>query len=305
MNSTLSQELTVARRAMASEFSVTIPAEACRQPVETAAAALDEVERLEDLLSVFREESELACLNRSGGGPVSRELMSILLCAARLSRSTRGAFDPATGALVRAWAARRVPLPVDLAAARARSGLHHVHFDVPHRRITFACPGVAFNLGAFGKGYALDEAARRAGVRSALLQGGQSSILAVGTPPEEPRGWPVQLMDPQRPTRPLARLWLRNRALATSATTHQYFVQDGRRYGHILDPRTGWPVQHVDSVSVLAPYAGEADALSTALFVMGPAAGARFIEANPALGAIFAGPGGIRRCGAVDMEVTA
>jgi FAD:protein FMN transferase len=270
---------------MACEFSVSFPA-GTRDAVAAGCAALDEVERLETLLSVFRDDSAIARLNR-GGGPVDREVYALLRWAVRLSRATGGAFDPATGALVKLWRCGQVPPPAEVTAALAICGARHIRFH--DGSIDFARPGVEFNLGAIGKGFAIDSALRRIRPRCALMQGGQSSIAAVGE-------WTVAIGDPA-----FATVQLRNQAMGTSAASNQFFVERGRRYGHILDPRTGWPARGVLSASAIAPTATEADALSTAFYVMGPAGTRRFCRANPRFSAVLQLPDGrIEKIGSLE-----
>src|SRR5207244_5895798 len=106
---------------------------------------------------------------------------------------------------------------------------------------------------------------RRWGIASPLLNGGSSSVYAIGHPPGEPRGWGVRLRHPTHDGASLGTLWLRDRGLGTSSATFQFFEYNGRKLGHLLDPRTGWPAEGTASASVLAPTAAEADAMSTAL----------------------------------------
>ena len=309
-------ELTVARRAMACEFSLTFPA-GLRGAVEAGCAALDEVERLERKLSVYLVDSELSRLNReAAGAPVTTdaEVYHLLQWAARLSAATGGAFDAAGGALVKACGfsggAHRVPSASDLHTALAASGWRHVLFDDPRRAIRFDCPCLEFNLGGIGKGFAIDRALHRIRIRCALMQGGQSSIKGIGSPPGEPRGWTVAICHPVHPNRPVARIRLRDRALGTSGAANRFFVAQGRRYGHVLDPRTGWPARGLLSASAVAGSATEADALSTAFFVMGMEGTRRFCEEHPEFGAVLVAPGKTRNAvpevlvmGAVDAEV--
>ena len=157
--------------------------------------------------------------------------------------------------------------------------------------VKFRVPGLEFNLGAVGKGYALDRAAEllrtRWGVRAALLHGGSSSVYAIGHPPGDPRGWPIGLRHPDDPSRSLGTVRFRDRGLGTSAATFQFFEYNGRKLGHLLDPRTGWPAEGTSSASVVAPTAAEADAMSTALFVLGRAGAERFARTRPHLGGVL------------------
>jgi thiamine biosynthesis lipoprotein len=158
--------------------------------------------------------------------------------------------------------------------------------------ISFARPGVELNLGSIGKGYALDRAAEiltEHELTDWLLQGGHSSVIARGEHNGLP-GWPVGLRNPLLPQRRLGTILLRDQALATSGTAVQHFRFEGQRYGHIIDPRTGWPVENMLSVTVLAPTAAEADALSTAFFVGGVELAERYCHNHPAVSALLIPP---------------
>jgi thiamine biosynthesis lipoprotein len=286
--------LHAARRAMACRFEVTLPGEESRG-TEDAIAALDLVDRLEAQLSVYRPDSALSDLNRRAATEAVRvepHLFALLRRAARLSAETGGAFDPTAGPLVRCWGfferAGRVPEAVPLADALARTGVGHLRFG-RDRSVTFARQGVELNLGGIGKGYALDRAGRllrRRGRRCALLNGGSSSVLAIGHPPDQDR-WIIGLRDPVRRERRWALLRLADAAVATSGVAEQSFLAGGRRYGHLLDPRSGHPVDGRLSVTVVASCAAEADALATAFFVGGPSLAIRCAGVRTDLLAIF------------------
>ncbi len=289
--------LQLARRAMACEFSLFLQSSSTGA-VASGMAALDEIERLEEKLSVFRPASEISRLNAIASSacvPVGDELYSLLTLAASLSRATGGAFDVATGALTRAWGflARNPSVPDETALREAltSSGMSRVELDGGTRTIRFKTKGVELNLGSVGKGFAIDRAmramARNRSIRGALLDAGGSSIRAFGAPVRGAEGWTVAIGDPLRPGRQIAALRLHNRALGTSGDQHQFFVRDGRRYGHIIDPRTGWPAQGLASASVVAPTAAEADALSTAFVVAGEPFAREFCRRHPRIGAIL------------------
>ena len=314
-------ELRVARRAMACDFSVTFPGGA-DTAIEAGCAALDEIERLEEKLSVYRDDSDLSRLNRSAAGSpirVDAELYHILRTAARLAIESGGAFDAAAGALVKAWGffrgPKRVPSADELAAALAATGSHHAAFNDDQRTVAFDRPGVEFNLGSIGKGFAIDRALHcmqsRFAIRCALLQGGQSSLRAIGTQPGGTKGWLVAIGDPCCAGKTLARVRLHHRALGTSGAANQFFVHQGRRYGHVLDPRRGWPAAGLLCASAVARTAAEADALSTAFFVLGIDETRRYCQRHSGAGAVLVAPpeeaGGTPRVvlvGAVDAEVT-
>jgi thiamine biosynthesis lipoprotein len=288
--------LRAARRAMATVFEVVLPF-GTPDAVAAASAALDEIDRLEDQLTVYRDTSEVSALNRDAGAaavPVADNLFGLLQLAERLTRETEGAFDVTAGALIKAWGfyrgPRRVPTPLERLTARQRVGMHFVQLDPNQRTVRYLREGLEINLGSIGKGYALDEVGRllreQWGVTSGLVHGGHSSVLAIGTQPGTERGWAVGVAHPWEPRR-LGVLYLRDRALGTSAATFQHLEYNGRKLGHILDPRTGWPAEGLASVSVTAPTAAEADALATAFFILGVDRARDYCATHPEVGAVL------------------
>jgi len=262
--------------AMASDFEVILnPGPASR--LETASAALDLLEPLENQISVYRFHSELSLLNgRAVYGPVhvQRNLFELLHQAVEFSKETGGGFDPTSGPLTALWRhckkEKRLPTENELCVARGRVGCQNVVFDREAGTIRYTQSGTTLNLNAMGKGYALDRAAEILSPRISdwLMHGGHSSILAQGGHTGYD-GWPVGIRHPLFPDRQFAVLLLKNRGMSTSGSMVQFFRHEGKRYGHIIDPRTGWPVDTMLSVTVLAPTAAEAEVLSTAFFVNG------------------------------------
>ncbi|MGA2068808.1 MAG: FAD:protein FMN transferase [Thermoguttaceae bacterium] len=292
----------LSRRAMACEFEICLPADQYGRGAETALEALDLVEHLESQLSVFRAESEISRINRTAAErPVEVEprLFALLELAMRLCGETGGAYDITAGPLWEVWGfARRaaaIPAAGQLAEARQRVGGHLVELDSPRRTVRFLRPGVQLNLGSIGKGYAVDCCAGRlleGGLSDFLIHGGHSSILArgAGTPAAQAAGWLVGLRDPVRPDRRVGQLRLADRALGTSGAQFQSFRHQGRRYGHLLDPRTGWPAEGVLSATALAPNAAWADGLSTALYVLGPEGARAYCREHPEVAAVLLTP---------------
>jgi thiamine biosynthesis lipoprotein len=297
--------LKVHRPAMGSYFEIRL---GVRVPgaVELATRALDLVDALEAQLTVYRDDSEISRLNATahlGPVPVEAGLFGLLRRAVELSRETEGAYDVTAGALSEAWGfvrgPRRVPDPAALADARARTGWRHLRLDPESQTVAFDRPGITINLGSIGKGHAIDRAVEV--IRghwlptSALVHGGQSSLYALGSPPGRFGGrWEIALRNPWHPERPLGVLRLRNRGLGTSGGAFQQFEADGRIYGHILDPRTGEPARGPSSVTVLAPTAAEADALSTAFYLLNPESVRAYVARHPEVGVLIvrAGPDG-------------
>ncbi|MCS7047285.1 MAG: FAD:protein FMN transferase, partial [Gemmataceae bacterium] len=245
--------LRFARRAMATTFEIVIPFGTTRAH-ELADAGLNEIDRLESQLTIYRDDSEVSRINAAAAdGPVVVEenLFQLLVRCRSLHAATGGAFDVATGALIKAWGFHRrqgaIPPEEVLRQARDQSGFQHVVLDAESLSVAFTKAGVALNFGSIGKGYALDRVVRlvyRAfGVRSLLLHGGHSSVFALGDQPGMQTGWSVGVLDPEEPAQRLGQLRLRNRGLGISAATYQHLIHEGRRLGHVLDPRTGWPAE--------------------------------------------------------------
>jgi thiamine biosynthesis lipoprotein len=279
--------LRVHRTAMACRFEVLLAGDDRRH---TAAAhdALGEADRLDAAWSLFRDTSDLVALNREAAQspvPVSADLFALLQRAADLWTATGGAFDITSTPLSRCWGflsrAGQVPAASDLEAARALVGMDRLSLDAGARTVAFRSRGVEINLGAIGKGAAVDAIAARLarrGVRHALVSAAGSSVRAVGG---RDGGFVVDLTSPLVDRPRLARLRLRSGALGTSGAGLQHVLHDGRRYGHVIDPRTGWPASGVISASVVAADAATADALSTAMLIGGPALAEAWCASHP------------------------
>ncbi len=316
--------VTLARNAMATRFELVLYGE---DPVALRAAgeeALAEIERLEAQLSLFRPASEIAHLNaRAAREPVrvSPEVFRLLEQAQTLSRDTSGAFDITIAPLVRGWGfmggSGHEPLCGELEAARAVVGIDLLRLDASNYTVSFARPGVMLDLGAIGKGYAIDRAIellREAGVNSALLHGGTSTVYGLGRPPGTGE-WQVAIENargPRATTRisPQAQMGsasvdevaassatndclaivpLRNAALSVSAVWGKAFVAGNQLLGHVLDPRTGRPTATALLAAVALPSAMETDALSTALLVLGAAGHGCLARARPGIRTLVAG----------------
>lgn len=288
----------LATRAMACEFAVILNPDRGEQ-ISAASEALDTVHALEQQMTVYREGSELSVINREAfAGPVTVEpgLFRLLQTAKRIAEETGGAFDPTSGPVIALWRQcrqdSRIPTEAEITAVLQSTGVAHLHLDEASKTVAFLRDGVSWDLGGIGKGYALDRIAERLqqnGITDFLIHGGHSSILARGNHAGQ-RGWPVGLRDPQFPQDEFATIMLRDCALSSSGTGVQHFRHEGKRYGHILDPRTGRSVEGMLSVTVTAPTAAEADALSTAFFVMGLENARRYCDNRKDIGAVLIPP---------------
>lgn len=269
----------VSRRAMATDFVVILPAHRA-DSVEVAVGALEQLDAIEAQLTVYRETSEVSRINQNAASQpvtVSPNTFALLEKAAHWSRLTDGAFDITAGPLIEAWGftrrAGRKPSSDEIAGALNRVGHTNIVLCPDNRSVRFQLPGMSINLGAIGKGDALDQLARRLraeGVHDFLLHGGNSSMIAGGDQERGSNlGWAVGLAHPTKPKRRLAGIWLRDMSLATSGSGKQFFHHRGQRYGHVIDPRSGYPAGDLMSLTVLMPSAADADACATGLFVSG------------------------------------
>jgi thiamine biosynthesis lipoprotein len=277
-----------ARLAMGTMLAITVHGLSGAAADAAIDAAFAEVERLEAILSTWREASEVSRFNHAAGGdalPASPELLDLLGKSVAWSERTGGAFDVTVGPLVELWrrAAESQVLPAEseLEAARSRIGFRGIEIDLAGGRARLAKPGAAVDFGGIGKGCALDRAAavlERAGAHQVLLDfGGQ--LLALDPPPGE-KAWKAELRDPARPDAGLdvtcGSIELVRASISSTADYERGLAVAGRRVSHVLDPRSGRPVAGLLGASVVCPNATDADALSTALFVMGEEAGGRF-----------------------------
>lgn len=280
----------VSQPAMGSLFEVYLAGVDRERLLAAAEEALDEIQRLDRQLSHYRDDSDISRLNCHAAEQWVRlepRLYHLLRRCAEIGSETEGAFDITMGPLDKAWGFFRgqgsIPEDEEIAYLLSRTGAHRLIFDDEDGLVRFSIADMEINLGAVGKGYAIDEAADRLrfyGVDAALIHGGQSTIYALGAPPAQD-GWELAIKDPRDRQTVIQPLRLRDEAISTSGSYEQFFEADGVRYSHILDPRIGRPVQGMLSVSVVAPSAAESDALSTAFYVMGRERTQEFCAARP------------------------
>lgn len=295
-----------------------------RSVADVVLDALESVDAIERRLTVYDARSEVSAVNRAAGERpvrVSAETFALLEHAVRLSESTGGAFDITAGPLIDAWGFTtrrgRKPTLEEIGQALALVGMDQLRLDAEARTAELCQPKMRINLGAIGKGDAIDHLASRlktAGICDFLIHAGHSSVLACGNqfepptsesvdgaePDQPPRGWKVGIAHPTKPNRRIAGIWLIDAALGTSGSGKQFFHHRGKRYGHVIDPRTGQPAGDMLSISVVTPQAVDADALATGLFVNGRERAREFAEANGPMPLIMVAAG--TRQDAVDVQ---
>jgi thiamine biosynthesis lipoprotein len=262
------------------------------------AAVMEEMHRIDRAMSPHKPDSELSRINRDAADqpvPVSREMFELLSRSLDFSRISGGAFDITFASAGHLYDYReRVRPDADaLAQARAAIGYQNLVLDAQACTVRFARPGVRIDLGGFAKGYAVDSGAallRRRGFCHAIVTAGGDSHI-VGDRGDRP--WTIGVRDPRRPGELAAVLPLKDVAVSTSGDYERYFDEDGVRFHHILDPRTGASASSVRSVTIIAPDGLTSEGLSKSLFVLGVQKGMRLIEAQPGVDAVVVDSAGV------------
>ena len=290
------------RLAMGTTLTLTVSGLPEAQALDAMEAAFAEVDRLETILTTWREESDASRLNRGAGGEpqsFAPELLEVLERSVSWSERTGGAFDATVGPLVSLWrkaaSAGVPPGDAEIEAARALVGCREIEVDARRNRARLARAGASVDFGGIGKGYALDRAAavlESRGARRALFDfGGQFLAL---DPPEGDRAWKIDVRDPARPDATAGAIGLVRSSISSTADYERGFDVAGKRVSHVFDPRTGRPVEGMLGATVVYASATGADALSTALYVMGAEGAMRYAEEHE-LAVRIVGAGGAPR----------
>lgn len=258
-------------------FRIVLYSPTASQASNAADAAFARIRELNDLLSDYEPESELSRLSATSGSgksvPLGPDLWIVLKTAQELSEKSRGTFDVSVGPYTTLWRrARReqkLPDPNRLLTASQSVGYRHIKLDSRSRTAQLLVPGMRLDLGGIAKGYAVDEAQKilkKHGIANALVSGG-GDMYAAGSPPGKP-GWRVALAPLDAPDAPPTQyVCLKNRALATSGDLFQHLEFDGKRYSHIVDPRTGIGLIDHSLVVITAPNCMTADSLTKVVSV--------------------------------------
>jgi thiamine biosynthesis lipoprotein len=302
---------------MGSEFKIVLYTADASLARSASRAAFARIAALDATLSDYRPDSELMRLcDRAGGPPVavSADLFDVLTRARAMSERSGGAFDITVGPVVRLWRRarrnRKMPDAESLARARARVGSDQLRLDPVARTAQLLKPGMKLDPGGIAKGYACDQALAvltRAGITSALVAG--AGDIVVSGPPldldgdsgDRKAGWTVGIGPLEAPgSPPLRFLTLSHAAVSTSGDAERFVEIDGKRYSHIVDPRTGLGVIDRSSVTVVARDGATADSLATAVYVLGPRPGLALVEATEGAAALI-----VRSTGAGEPETFA
>ncbi|MDQ7917324.1 FAD:protein FMN transferase [Mesonia sp. MT50] len=280
---------------MGSRFDITVVANDSIQANKYIDTAVAEISRIEKLISSWDDNSQTSKINRNAGikpVKVDKELFDLIERAIGLSKLTDGAFDISYASMDRIWkfdgSMTKMPSKEEIIASVEKVGYQNIVLDKKNSTVFLKLKGIKIGFGAIGKGYAADKA------KKLLISKGVSSgiINASGdmnTWGKQPNGneWKVAITNPMDKNKVFALLPITNGAVVTSGNYEKYVNFNGKRYTHIIDPRTGYPSTGIISVTVFAPKAELADALATSVFVMGKEAGLDRINQLPKIECII------------------
>jgi thiamine biosynthesis lipoprotein len=264
---------------MGTVVEITLVAEEQDTAQKAALQAFQEIRRIEYLMSPWIESSDINRINRSAGDDgvkVSPETMEVLKMAQEVSKLSEGGFDITVGPLVQLWRkAREGGKPPEMEEVKETLNLVNFRNLKTHYggKVSLKKKGMTIDLGGIAKGYAVDRAfelLKGLGYRSFLVNAG-GDLRVEGSKPEGP--WSIGIQHPRDPEKMMARISISNTAVATSGDYETFFIHQGKRYHHILNPRNGFPAEGCQSVTVLHNEGATADALATAIFVLGPEKG--------------------------------
>lgn len=269
-----------------------------------------EMKRVEGLMSEWLEASPLSEVNRAAGQrpvKVTKELFNVISAALEVSEISGGAFDMTWASMRGLWDFRpgheRVPAPEEVKQRIGLVDYRAVVLDPAESTVFLKRKGMAIGLGAVAKGYAVDKAMEtvvKSGVTNAIIKAGGDIRVQGGS---TGAGWEIGIQDPRDRSRLMARLTLSNASISTSGDYERFFVRDGRLYHHIMDPKTGYPAIGARSVTVIGPDTMTTDALSTAIFVLGPEKGLELAERLPGIEVIIVdGAGAVSSSGGLDLK---
>ena len=252
---------------------------------EAIKKSFEEISRLESIMSTYLPDSELSRLNILAGSKkqvsVSADLLKVIQRGIHWGKFTDGAMDISIGPAITLWKFdSESPALPDLQQLLNAVGLiNYRDISIDGNSVSLKKTGMSIHLGAIGKGYAVDRAVdilKNFGITNGLINAG-GDLMAFGSR-EAGKTWRIGLQHPRNPEKIIASLALTDKAVATSGDYQRYFIQNGTRYHHVLNPESGWPASQAISATVIANTVADADALSTALFVLGEKKGINLIN---------------------------
>lgn len=261
--------------------------------------AMVEFHRIDDLMSSYKPGSVVSKVNQTGSAekvPVGEEVFHVLQDSVAISEASDGAFDATIWPVSQLWGFEQggsITVPELITDKLALVGYKELLFDDSSYSVGFNIDGMGLDLGAIAKGWAIDRAIEKLttrGIRSAIIDAG-GDLRIIGTRPGKDF-WRIGVQHPRDPGTLIFTFDLKDTAIVTSGDYERFFMADGVRYHHILDPATGQPARGSQSVTVLAPTAAEADACATAAFVLGPSQGVAFLRTRPGVRGVIVGADG-------------
>lgn len=296
---------------MGTALEVTVDAATEGEAMAVFSSVEQEMKRIEGQMSEWKETSPVSEVNRAAGErpvKVPKELFNVISAACKVSEISGGAFDITWASMRRLWdfspGHERVPSPEEVKQRIGLVDYRDVVLDPAESTVFLKRKGMAIGLGGIAKGYAVDKAMEtvlKSGVTNAIIKaGGDMRVQGNGG---GGAGWEVGIQDPRDRGRLMARLALSNVSISTSGDYERFFVKDGRLYHHIMDPRTGYPASGSRSVTVIGPDTMTTDALSTAIFVLGPEKGLELAKRLPGIEVLIVdSSGAISSSGGMDLK---
>jgi thiamine biosynthesis lipoprotein len=276
---------------LGTQVSITVFSEDAQKANRAIDLAFQRISELEAILTKYKKDSDIGRLNLSDSGwiKVSPVTFEVIKKSVEFGKISNGAFDITIDPILRLWeeAQKRDSLPSSDELKRVTESIGYTNIMLRPKslEVRLKKAGMSIDLGGIGKGYIVDEAVKvlkSQGIRHGLIDAG-GDLYILGDNPERGR-WRIGIRNPLKPDQNLRYLEISNKAVATSGHYMRFYTVQGKRYSHIIDPRTGWPVQEkVASVVVIAPDATTADAMATAIIVLGPDKGVKLAESIPGL----------------------
>lgn len=246
-----------------------------------AEQAFHEVHRLDKMLSNYVPDSEVGRVDENAADRpvhVSQEFFDLLRQCVTYSDESEGTFDITVGPLMKVWGFYKdtghLANRADIRAALSEVGHQNLELNAADGTVHFRKHGMNLDPGGVGKGYAVDRMVailRKAGICSGLVSAGGSSIYGIGAPPTDSRGWRIRIRDPRNANNTASEAYLKDASLSTSGSSEKFFWAEGKRYSHIMDPRTGYPAQGMLSVSVIAPTTLDSEIWAKPYYILGRA----------------------------------